>query len=293
LPQIIDANSTIAFLAARLHGLAFFLESRMPTAASAFMAAQEGMGPVALSASPKAPARVRDTSTRQSFEHVDTWIFDLDDTLYPASCNLFSQVSRRIGEYVAKSLGVPFEHARHLQLAYYRQFGTTLAGLMQIHNLPPAPFLEYVYDIDLTSVSASPELKAAIARLPGRRLIFTNGSKRHAENVARRLGVLELFDDICDIAALEYVPKPEREAYDRLLKLHAVTASQSAMFEDFPHNLEVASSLGMTTVLVCPDHIDHPAQAKIREWRELPVHIHYMTDNLEKFLANEISVGAC
>jgi putative hydrolase of the HAD superfamily len=228
---------------------------------------------------------------RRSFQHVDTWIFDLDDTLYPASCNLFPQVSRRIGEYIAKSLDMPFEQARHLQLAYYRQFGTTLSGLMQEHKLPPGPFLDYVYDIDLSAVSELSELKAAIACLPGRRLIFTNASRRHAENVARRLGILQLFDDICDIAALEYMPKPGREAYDRLLTLHGVTASNSAMFEDLPHNLEVASNLGMTTILVCPDHADHPAQVKIREWRELPAHIHYTTDNLTAFLTNEIPLA--
>jgi len=225
---------------------------------------------------------------RPGFHHVDTWIFDLDNTLYPASCNLFAEVDRRMSEYIAKAIGVPREHARHLQKAYYRQFGTTLAGLMQVHKLPPGPFLEYVHDIDLSMVPELPELRAAIAALPGRRLIFTNGSRRHAENVARRLGVLELFEDICDIAALEYVPKPEPGAFDRMLKMHAVAAGRAAMFEDMPHNLEVASSLGMTTVLVHSDYIDHPAQLKIREWRELPAHIHYLTRDLTAFLATEV-----
>src|SRR5581483_3379787 len=116
----------------------------------------------------------------------------------------------------------------------------------------------------------------------------TNGSRRHAENVARRLGVLDLFEDICDIAALDYVPKPEREAFNRLLKLHAVAPAQAAMFEDMPHNLEVAASLGMTTVLVHSDYIDHPAQLKVREWRELPNHVHYLTRDLTSFLTTEI-----
>ena len=133
-----------------------------------------------------------------------------------------------------------------------------------------------------------PELASAIAALPGRRLIFTNGSRRHAENVAGRLGVLELFEDICDIAALEYVPKPEVEAFNRLLKLHAVAPAAAAMFEDMPHNLEVASSLGMTTVLVHSDYIDHPAQLKIREWRELPPHVHHLTHDLTGFLMAEV-----
>ena len=170
----------------------------------------------------------RGRRTRRGFQHVDTWIFDLDNTLYPASCNLFAEVDQRMGAYIAKTIGVPFEHARHLQKAYYRQFGTTLAGLMKVHKLPPGPFLDYVHDIDLSVVPELPELAAAIAALPGRRLIFTNGSRRHAENVATKLGVLHLFEDICDIAALEYVPKPEREAFDRLLKLHAIAPARAA-----------------------------------------------------------------
>ncbi len=227
------------------------------------------------------------TVARRGFGHVDTWVFDLDNTLYPASCDLFAQVDQRMSAYIAKTLGVPREHARHLQKAYYRQFGTTLAGLMKVHKLPPGPFLEYVHDIDLSVVPELPELAAAIEALPGRRLIFTNGSRRHAENVARKLGVLHLFEDICDIAALDYVPKPERDAFDRLLKLHAVPATQAAMFEDMPHNLEPASAIGMTTVLVHSDYIDHPAQLKVREWRELPAHIHYLTRDLTAFLTTE------
>ena len=240
-------------------------------------------------ASISGPAATAATATRRGFDHVDTWIFDLDNTLYPASCNLFAQVDRRMSEYIAKAIGVPREHARHLQKAYYRQFGTTLAGLMQVHKLQPGPFLDYVHDIDVSVVPELPELAAAIAALPGRRLIFTNGSRRHAENVASRLGVLHLFEDICDIAALEYVPKPERAAFDQMLKLHGVAPAQSAMFEDMPHNLEVASDIGMTTVLVHSDYIDHPAQLKIRDWRELPGHIHYLTRDLTGFLRANVT----
>jgi putative hydrolase of the HAD superfamily len=232
---------------------------------------------------------VREGPSRPGFAHVDTWIFDLDNTLYPASCNLFAEVDQRMSDYIAKAIGVPREHARHLQKAYYRQFGTTLAGLMQVHKLPPGPFLDYVHDIDLSLVPKLPELEAAIAALPGRRVIFTNGSRRHAENVALRLGVLHLFEDICDITALDYVPKPEREAFNRLLKRHAIMPAQAAMFEDMPHNLEVAAALGMTTVLVHSDYVDHPVQLKIREWREPPGHIHYMTRDLTHFLKTEIN----
>jgi putative hydrolase of the HAD superfamily len=237
---------------------------------------------------PDAVCLIPAAAARRGFDHIGTWVFDLDNTLYPASCNLFAQVDRRMSEYIARMLGVPHAHARHLQKAYYRQFGTTLAGLMRVHKLPPGPFLEYVHDIDVSVVPRSPELEAAISALPGRRLIFTNGSRRHAENVAEKLGVLHLFEDICDIAALDYVPKPERAAFDSLLRLHGVDPATSAMFEDMPHNLEVASDIGMTTVLVHSDYIDHPAQLKIREWRELPAHIHYLTRDLTNFLTSQI-----
>ncbi len=221
---------------------------------------------------------------RRGFGSTSTWIFDLDNTLYPAECNLFAQVDRRMGEFIAQYLGVPFEYARHLQKSYYRQYGTTLNGLMRVHKLDPKPFLDYVHDIDLSVVPEHPELAAVIARLPGRRLIFTNGSRRHAERVAGKLGVLHLFEDICDIAACEYVPKPEADAFDRMVRRHGVAPQSAAMFEDMPHNLEAPHVLGMTTVLVHSSYDDHPIQLKIRQWREPPEHVHHMTEDLAGFL---------
>lgn len=222
--------------------------------------------------------------TRRGFRSTRTWIFDLDNTLYPADCNLFAQVDQRMGEFIARYLGVPFEHARHLQKSYYRQFGTTLTGLMKVHKLDPTDFLDYVHDIDLTVVNEHPGLAAVIERLPGRRLIFTNGSRRHAERVAGKLGVLHLFEDICDIAACDFVPKPEADAFDRMVRRHGVAAQSAAMFEDMPHNLEVPHALGMTTVLVHSSYYDHPIQHKIRAWKEPPEHVHHMTENLADFL---------
>lgn len=221
---------------------------------------------------------------RRGFDATNTWIFDLDNTLYPAECNLFAQVDRRMGEFIAQYLGITFEYARHLQKSYYRQYGTTLCGLMRVHKLDPKPFLDYVHDIDLSVVSEHPELAAAIEKLPGRRLIFTNGSHRHAERVAGKLGVLHLFEDICDIAACEYVPKPSPDAFDRMAQRHGVDPQAAAMFEDMPQNLEAPHTLGMTTVLVHSSYYDHPIQNKIRQWREPPEHVHHMTENLASFL---------
>jgi putative hydrolase of the HAD superfamily len=220
----------------------------------------------------------------RGFCATSTWIFDLDNTLYPAECNLFAQVDHRMGEYIAKYLGVPYPYARHLQKSYYRQFGTTLSGLMQVHRMDPHPFLDYVHDIDLSVVTEAPELSAAIAALPGRRLIFTNGSRRHAERVAEKLGILHHFEDICDIAACEFQPKPTAEAFNRMVRLHGVAPREAAMFEDMPHNLEAPHVLGMTTVLVHSTYMDHPVQLEMKRWSSLPEHIHHATDDLTAFL---------
>jgi putative hydrolase of the HAD superfamily len=219
------------------------------------------------------------------FERTEVWIFDLDNTLYPADCNLFAQVDLKMGEFIARYLGVPFEYARHLQKSYYRQFGTTLTGLMQVHNMDPKAFLDYVHDLDLSVVGEHPELAAAIARLPGRRLIFTNGSRAHAERVAAKVGVLHLFEGIFDIGDAGYVPKPLPACYELFLKAHGVDARISAMFEDMPHNLEAPHALGMTTVLVRSEcYPDHPVQKAIRAWVEPPAHVHHMTFDLAGFL---------
>jgi putative hydrolase of the HAD superfamily len=221
-----------------------------------------------------------------TFADTRIWIFDLDNTLYPAKCNLFAQVDHRMGAYIERYLGVPYAYARHLQKAYYRQFGTTLSGMMQVHKMEPGPFLDYVHDIDVSGVPESPALRTAIAALPGRKLIFTNGTVRHAENVAGKLGILDQFEAIYDIVASDFVPKPHRAPYDRFLAAHDVAPSASAMFEDMPHNLEAPHALGMTTVLVhSDDEYDSPIQQKIRAWTARPTHVHHMTQDLPGFLA--------
>ncbi len=221
----------------------------------------------------------------RGFAAREAWIFDLDNTLYPAQCNLFAEVDRRMAEYIARMLGVPLPYARHLQKSYYRQFGTTLSGLMRVHKMDPHAFLEYVHDIDISSVPEAAELRRELMRLPGRQLLFTNGSRRHAERVAEKLGVLDLFEDICDIAANEFVPKPEAQAFDRMVRRHGVEAARAALFDDMPMNLEPPHALGMTTVLVHSSYMDHPVQEEMKRWTALPPHIHHKTENLTAFLA--------
>ena len=143
-----------------------------------------------------------------------------------------------------------------------------------------------MHDIDLDVVDAAPELGAAIDALPGRKLVFTNGSRKHAEAVAGRLGLLDRFEDIFDIHALDYIhPKPTREAFDRFVNAHDIAAGRAAMFDDLPHNLKTAHTLGMTTVLVDCHAGDRPEHREIAGWTELPGHIHHRTEALAPFLA--------
>lgn len=218
------------------------------------------------------------------FSHIRAWVFDLDNTLYPAACNLFAQIDQRMGAFIAEHLKLPLDAARKLQKSYYREYGTTLSGLMAVHGLEPKMFLDYVHDIDVSIVPRSPELAAALKALPGKKYIFTNGSRAHAENVAGQLGVLDAFDGLFDIGDCGFVPKPDPSAYDAFLKAHNVAAREAAMFEDMPHNLKTPHALGMVTVLVHSDTYDHPIQREIKQWVEPPEHVHHMTDDLPGFL---------
>jgi len=229
---------------------------------------------------------MREMRAHTGFTHVETWVFDLDNTLYPADCNLFAQIDQRMGEFIANAFGLPLDEAQTLRQSYYMEHGTTLAGLIRRHDVCPHAFLDYVHDIDLGAVSPAPELGAAIDALPGRKFVFTNGSRQHAEAVAGRLGLLDRFEDIFDIHALEYIhPKPSREAYDRFVAAHGVAPTSAAMFDDLAHNLEAAHALGMTTVLVDCRSTQRPEHQASAGWTELPVHIHHRTEALAPFLA--------
>jgi len=221
--------------------------------------------------------------------HITTWVFDLDNTLYPADCNLFAQVDQRMTSFIAKALDLPLNHARFVQKDYYKRFGTTLSGLMKLHGMEPEPFLDYVHDIDVTMVANSPHLSNAISALPGRKYIYTNGSRRHAERVAGQLGILAHFDGITDIASNGFCAKPDLAAYQNFLSHHNIQPSTATMFEDMPHNLEAPHALGMVTVLVHSDYIDHPVQKTMKTWTALPDHIHHQTKDLTGFLTTAIT----
>lgn len=187
------------------------------------------------------------------FQTVETWIFDLDNTLYPPHSDLWPKVDAKITGYIAEFLGVDGLTARAIQKYYYQTHGTTLNGLMIEHQIDPHEFLEFVHDIDRSNLEPDAQLARAIGNLPGHKYVFTNGSRRHAEETMKQLGIDHLFEDVFDIVASEFVPKPARRPYESFLAKHGVKPVTSAFFEDIPRNLEVPSELGMRTVLVVPD----------------------------------------
>jgi putative hydrolase of the HAD superfamily len=223
-------------------------------------------------------------SAPRDFVAVETWVFDLDNTLYPHGLNLCQQIDRRIQQFISEFLRVTHEEAFRVRKDYYQRYGTSMRGLMTEHGMKPDDFLEFVHAIDHSPLEPNPELGDAIEHLPGRKLILTNGTRKHAEAVTRRLEIDRHFEDVFDIAAADLDLKPLPRVYDRFLHKHGVDPHKAAMIEDLARNLEVPHKLGMTTVLVVP-----PATREVfREGWELEgrdaAHVDHVTDDLVGFL---------
>lgn len=218
------------------------------------------------------------------FAHVRTWVFDLDNTLYPHHSNLFSQIDVKMTGYIANLLQLPRDEARKVQKQFYLEYGTTLRGLMEKHQIDPDDFLEKVHDIDYTWLKPDPELGEAIKALPGRKFIFTNGNRSHAERAARQLGILDHFEDVFDIVAADLMPKPGRHPYDRFVAKHGVNGDEAAMFEDLARNLIEPKALGMKTVLIVPrNFVADFAEAWEQDGKD-GHHVDHITDDLAAFL---------
>ncbi len=227
---------------------------------------------------------------RKMFSHVNEWVFDLDNTLYPSHCNLFVQMDRRITNYVMRVTGKGFEEAYKEQKLYYRDHGTTLRGLMSVHGVDPLDYLNDVHDIDYSPLSPNPELGELISSLPGRKHIFTNGDVPHVERTLKALQIEGVFEQIFDITAAEFIPKPEPAPYDKFLKQHDINPARAAMFEDMARNLEVPKARGMSTVLLVPPRDKKtPRQAWEHLGSDAP-YIDHVGDNLNEILKNIIEV---
>ena len=222
------------------------------------------------------------TKDGRRLREIETWLFDLDNTLYPASCRLFDQIHVRMTEFVANLLGVDLDEARRLQKEHFRAHGTTLKGLMVAHGIDPRPFLDYVHDIDLSGVPANLQLGTALAALPGRKIVFTNGSVRHARRVLAQLGIDEHFPEIFDIEAAAFVPKPDPATYEIVVERFGIEPTRAAMVEDMAKNLAPAKAMGMTTVWV-KGEVDWAKEGAEESF------IDYAVDDLTAFL---IAAGA-
>lgn len=209
---------------------------------------------------------------KSHFSHVRHWVFDLDNTLYPPSARLFDQIEVKMTDYVMAELGVDHAEADRLRKHYWREHGTTLAGLMQEHGIDPDPYLVAVHDISFAPLDPDAELAARIRDLPGRRIVYTNGSAPYAERVLEARGLAGLFDGIYGVEHADYRPKPERQAFDTVFAKAGIAPQSAAMFEDDPRNLAAPHAMGMRTVHVAPDPHDGD-------------HIHHHTDDLTGFLS--------
>jgi putative hydrolase of the HAD superfamily len=208
---------------------------------------------------------------KDDFTHVRAWVFDLDNTLYPSSARLFDQIEVRMTQWVMQTLGLDRAKADLLRRQYWAQYGTTLAGLMAEHGMDPAPYMTDVHDIDLTHLQQDQQLAAYIRALPGRRIVYTNGSAPYAERVLAARGLSSLFDAVYGVEHAGFRPKPERAAFETIFAIDQLNPALGAMFEDDSRNLAAPHAMGMRTVHVTPD--PDPAD-----------HIHHQTDDLTAFL---------
>lgn len=209
---------------------------------------------------------------KPAFAHVTQWVFDLDNTLYPPHMRLFDQIEVLMTDYVVQAIGVDRAEADRLRSHYWRHYGTTLAGLMAEHDLDPDPYLHAVHQVDMSHMDPDAELADHIKSLPGRRIVYTNGSAPYAERVLEARGLSGLFDAIYGVEHAGYRPKPEKAAFEAIFLKDGIKAEKAAMFEDDPRNLAAPHEMGMRTVHVAPE----PHEAD---------HIHHHTDDLTAFLA--------
>ena len=208
---------------------------------------------------------------KNSFCHVTQWVFDLDNTLYPPEARLFDQIEVKMSAYVMASLGVDQTTADQLRRDYWRDYGTTLAGLMREHNVDPGPYLFDVHDIDLSHLNKDPALASAIGTLPGRKIVYTNGTAPYARQVLAARGLDQVFEAVYGVEEANFLPKPELEAFETIFALDGIQPRQAAMFEDEARNLQVPHSLGMQTIHVAPAPVTAP-------------YLQHHTNNLRQFL---------
>lgn len=207
-----------------------------------------------------------------SFDHIRTWVFDLDNTLYPAPA-LYHEIGARMTAYIARTLSLSEDEALRVRESTFHRHGATVVGLTQEHGIDAHDFIADVHAVNYGVLDPDPELGALIAALPGRKIIFTNGSEAHAANVLTHLRCAEAFESVFAIETADFAPKPQKLSYERLIAAYGITPAESALVEDTMKNLEPAHELGFTTVLLGDVHPD-----------PLPTYVHHWTHDLKAFL---------
>lgn len=190
--------------------------------------------------------------------HINAWIFDLDNTLYRGDDAFFSQIVDKITQYISRYLALHPTEARILQKQYLAQYGTSLSGLMAVNGMDPVDFLDYVHDVDLDMLKPDPRLYKGLDALPGKKYIFTNGSRGHAKNIGEHLGIYKLFDGVFAVEDMDYTPKPKRSAYEKFVKTFDIDPARALMAEDTVHNLKVPKDMGIATLYIAPDGSELP-----------------------------------
>ncbi len=228
----------------------------------------------------------------KAYSRVREWVFDLDNTLYPHHSNLFDQIDKRMTSYVSELMQLERLEARKIQKDYYHRYGTTLRGLMLEHEIDTDEFLEFVHDIDHTPIEPDPALATAIQQLPGRKFIYTNGSRKHAEAVAARLGIVDHFEDIFDIVAADLVPKPAPEPYQKFFDETGIDPKSGAMFEDLVKNLRVPKQAGMLTTLIVPLGTRDVLQEEWELEKRIDDPVDFVTDDLAAYLQDILAAIA-
>ncbi len=209
--------------------------------------------------------------------NIKFWLFDLDNTLYDGATKVFDQVDKKMSKFISKKLNVNIDEARKIQKNYFQEYNTTLNGMIKNHKIDADEFLEFVHDVDLSFLDKDKDLEDEIKKLDGKKIIFTNGSRAHALNVTQRIGIDKLFDGIFDIRDCEFIPKPSKEPYKKLVECYKIEPQYCIFFEDIARNLRPAHELGMKTVWI---KNNEPWAAKYSD----SDFINYKTDNLAKFL---------
>ena len=211
------------------------------------------------------------------FKSIKYWIFDLDNTLYSGKTKVFEQVDKKMSKYISEKLNVSIEEARKIQKSYFYEYNTTLNGMIKNHKINANEFLDYVHDINIDFLKKDTKLSEELGKLNGKKIIFTNGSKKHAINVTERIGIDQHFDDIFDIVESDFIPKPSMEPYKKLVEKHKIDPKLSVLVEDIARNLKPAYEMGMKTVWI---ENDEPWASKYSNGD----FVNFKTNDLSEFL---------